>query len=139
MITTDLERSKKLAEVAKKKGYKLPESYFVWKQAPGAYMDGVHYFLLNNFAYLYPDEEPPRPERIDNEKIVRTYTLDELLAIMPSKIVSSGDEYWGELWWTGNEEKRRYYFEYMNPCNSHNPCNAACDLLIWLIEGGYIK
>jgi hypothetical protein len=152
MTTTSLDLSKKLAETAERVGYKLPESYFVWKQAPGVYMDGVHYFLFNNFVYLHPEIEPPRPERIDNEKIVRTYSLDELYQLLPIWLTKDGLRYCVDILLVqAKNQSRQYNFIYsykagtedekrlLNGKYYENISDACCELLIWLLDNNYLK
>jgi len=129
MKTVSLDLSKKLIESAKKAGYELPESYFYWWKD---YQE-AHDNLLEDFYLAHEENNPP-------DKIgVNAFSLDELLKIMPSKIESSGDEYWGEFWWTGNREKRIYFAGYLNSCSSANPCDCVAELLLRLLQEGYMK
>jgi hypothetical protein len=121
MITTDLDHSKKLFELAKEKGIKLPFAEHRWEQMSETQWN-VHNWEQTRMDFQYP-----------------AYTLDELLEFLPKTIRDKGGfDYdlsltWDYDSWRIGYDIDEYSFE------DFNLCNACCDLLIWLIEGGYIK
>lgn len=88
MKTISLEFAKELQQICKEKGITMPESFQAWRMNSNVYMSGKReYFLYLNFAYQHPELTPPEPEKVDGIKIIRAYTLDELLEWLPDEIV----------------------------------------------------
>jgi hypothetical protein len=116
MKTISLELARELKSVCKEKNVTMPESYHSWYE----YRKGV-YCLRNTdngktvYKYLAP-----------------TYTLDELLEILPKSIKN---KYRLCLTTNNYKEYMIYYEKHTNAIRyGTNPANAACKLLIWLIK-----
>jgi hypothetical protein len=148
MKTIDLELAKELQQICKEKGITMRESFHAWRMNSNVYMSGKReYFLYQNFAYQHPELTPPEPEKVDGIKIIRAYTLDELLEWLPRVIQKNGNFYEQTLQFsrTLNTYRANYDCEYddvvlllTDSCWHPNPTNACAKLLIYLIKEGLI-
>jgi hypothetical protein len=154
MTTISLELAKELQQICKEKGITMPESFHAWRMDSNVYMSGKReYFLYQNFAYHHPELTPPEPEKVDGIKIIRAYTLDELLEILPKKITVNKFLYCPVLQVypalyivvyqtieTHNAVKKGESPFYPKEAigQDSNPANAACKLLIYLLKEGLI-
>lgn len=140
MTTISLELAQELQQICKEKGITMPESFHAWRMDSNVYMSGKReYFLYQNFAYHHPELTPPEPEKVDGIKIIRAYTLDEILNILPEYIFP--DNQYEFLVFKKAENCYKAYYEYHSQFNCYsdtNPANAACKLLIHLIKEGLI-
>jgi hypothetical protein len=152
MKTIDTEKAKELYDLCKEKGIVMPESYHAWRMDSNVYMSGKReYFLYLNFAYHHPELEPPGPEKVDGIKIMRAYTLDELMIWLPGSIERKDKQtsHFKTLYINLQRDGKYFYVSYKRYSNSgemdseglgqdENPSDAACQLLIWIIKEGYL-
>ena len=152
MKTIDIEKAKELYDLCKEKNITMPESYHAWRMDSNVYMSGKReYFLYLNFAYHHPELEPPGPEKVDGIKIIQAYTLDELMIWLPGSIerkdkaTSNFKVFHISLQRDGKYFHVRYErysssgsLDYEGSCQSENPADAACEMLINLIKKGYL-
>lgn len=137
MKTISLELAKELQQICKEKNITMPESFHAWRMDSNVYMSGKReYFLYQNFAYHHPELTPPEPEKVDGIKIIRAYTLDEIMEWLPHRIKV---DYGFHLTTTSFNQYMVYYDKHTNTIEQDpNPANAACKLLIYLIKEGLI-
>ncbi len=125
MTLTSLDLSKKLVETAEKKGYKLPKSFMCW---------------------AWHEKNPTLLQYStcgDDLKClsIQAYSLDELLAMCPKTIWVEYElilQYSriNKTWIAFYEDYEHRYKKY---CTNNNVINCVCELLIWLLDNGYLK
>jgi hypothetical protein len=130
----------------------MPESYWAWRRDSNLYMSGERrYFLYLNFTYHHPELRPPEPEKVDGIKIIRAYTLDELMIWLPGSIERK-DKTTSDfkVFHISLQRDGKYFYvsyerysssgslDYEGSCQDENPADAACEMLIYLIGKGYL-
>ena len=145
--TTSFELSKQLYEVAKSKGYELPDSIHYWlnlSDKPVLFQNSImgnHYEMWGN---MIADTDPINLDDwdLDSDCTYHSYTTDELLAVLPETITTlnhkkENDEFMLSLFKLGDLFGATYENLYREPrfkVFEDTPSNALCKLFIYLLE-----